>query len=78
MLKKVTLNAAKNFNLEKEFGSISKDKFADFFMIDLSDANLFSSKLDSNNIFDLITQRIKSENILKTYIKGDVVFERKR
>ena len=63
--------------LEKEFGSISMGKFADLFLIDLCDPNLFSSKVDSNNIYDLITQRVKSENIKKTYIKGELVFERK-
>jgi len=76
LLKMVTINAAKNFNLEKEFGSISKSKFADFFLINLCDPNLFSSNLDYNNIYNLITQRTKSENIIKTYIKGEVVYER--
>ncbi len=76
LLKMVTINAAKNFNLRKEFGSISKGKFADLFLIDLSSPNLFSSNLDSNNLYDIITQRTKSENIIKTYIKGVVVFER--
>ena len=71
------MSNAKNFNVEMEFGSISKGKFADLFLIDLSFPNLFSSKLDSNNIYDLITQRTKSENIIKTYIKGCLVFERK-
>jgi len=77
LLKMVTINPAKSFNLEKEFGSISTGKFADLFLIDLCDPNLFSSKVDSNNIYDLITQRVKSENIKKTYIKGELVFERK-
>ena len=77
LLKMVTINAAKNFNLENEFGSISKGNFADLFVVDLNYPNLFSSKLDSNNIYDLITQRVKSENIIKTYIKGELVFERK-
>ncbi len=76
LLKMVTINAARNFNLDEEFGSISKGRYADFFLIDLSDPNLFSSKLDSDNIYDLITQRTKSENIKKTYIKGDLVFEK--
>lgn len=77
LLKMITINAAKNFNLEKKFGSISKGKFADLFLIDLCDPNLFSSKVDSNNIYNLITQRAKSENIIKTYIKGEIVFERR-
>ncbi len=76
LLKMVTINAAKNFNLENELGSISKGKYADLFLVDLSYPNLFSSKLNSNNIYDIITQRIKSENIIKTYINGEVVFER--
>jgi len=76
LLKMVTINAAKNYNLEAEFGSISKGKFADLFLIDLSTPNLFSSKLDPSNIYNLITQRSKSENIVKTYIKGGLVFER--
>ncbi len=77
LLKMVTINAAKNFNLEKEFGSISKGKFADLFLIDLGSPNLYSFRLDSNNIYDLITQRTKSENIKKTFIKGGLVFEKK-
>lgn len=76
LLKMITINAAKNFNLEKEFGSISIGKFADLFLIDLGSPNLFSSKLDSNNIYNLITQRTKSENIKKTFIKGGLVFEK--
>ena len=59
----VTINAAKNYNLQDEFGSISKGKFADLFLIDLGAPNLFSSKLDQSNIYNLITQRSKSENI---------------
>ncbi|MFX1311046.1 MAG: amidohydrolase family protein [Promethearchaeota archaeon] len=77
LLKMVTINAAKNFNLEKEYGSISKNKFADFFLINLCHPNLFSSKLDCNSIYNLITQRVKSENIIKTYIRGELVYERK-
>lgn len=77
LLKMVTTNAAKNFNLEKEYGSISKGKFADLFLVDLNYPNFFSSKLDSSNMYDIITQRTKSENIIKTYIKGGLVFERK-
>ena len=77
LLKMITVNAAKIFNLDKEYGSISKGKFADFFLINLYDPNLFSSIVNSNNIYDLITQRVKSENIKKTYVKGELVFERK-
>ena len=76
LLKMVTINAAKNFNLEEEYGSISKGRFADFFFVDLSSPNLYSPKLDSNNFYNLITQRIKSENIVQTYIKGVLVYEK--
>ena len=77
LLKMVTINAAKNFNLENEVGSISKGKFADLFLIDLDYPNLFSYKLNPNNIYDIITQRAKSENIIETYVRGELVFERK-
>ncbi|MHA1489898.1 MAG: amidohydrolase family protein [Promethearchaeota archaeon] len=76
LLKMVTINAARIFNLEKKLGSISEGKSADFFLIDLNEPNLYSHKLDRNNMIDLIVQRTKSENIKKTYIKGEVVFER--
>ena len=72
----VTINAAKTFSLENKFGSISEGKSADFFLIDLNDPNLYSYNLDNDNIFNIITQRTKSENIKKTYIKGELVFER--
>lgn len=77
LLKMVTVNAAKNFELECTYGSISEDKFADFFMIDLNEPNFYIHKLDNNNIFPLIVQRTKSENIKRTYIRGEIVFERK-
>ena len=77
LLKMVSINAAKNFGLEKEFGSISEGKYADFFLLNLSDSNYYSYKIDHKNIYRIIVQRSKSENIRKTYIKGEVVFERK-
>jgi len=77
LLKMVSINAAKNFGLEKEFGSISEGKYADFFLLNLSDPNYYSYKIDHKNIYRIIVQRSKSENIRKTYIKGEVVFERK-
>ncbi|MFW9941072.1 MAG: amidohydrolase family protein [Candidatus Thorarchaeota archaeon] len=76
LLKMVTINAAKNFRIEHEFGSISEGKTADFFLIDLNGPNYFTNNLNKNNIFDIIVQRTKSENIIRTYVKGDVVFER--
>jgi cytosine/adenosine deaminase-related metal-dependent hydrolase len=77
LLKMVNINAAKNFGLENEFGSISVGKYADFFLLNLSDPNYYSYKIDHKNIYRIIVQRSKSENIRKTYIKGEVVFERK-
>ena len=77
LLKMVSINAAKNFGLEEEFGSISEGKFADLFLLNLSDPNYYSYKINHKNIYRIIVQRSKSENIRKTYIKGEVVFERK-
>ncbi len=73
LLKMVSINAAKNFGLEKEFGSISEGKYADFFLLNLSDSNYYSYKIDHKNIYRIIVQRSNSENIRKTYIKGEVV-----
>ncbi len=76
MLKMITINAARNFRIDKNMGSIKKGKFADFSLINLNHPNFFCYKIDSNNIFSLIIQRTKSENINKTYIKGELAFER--
>ena len=73
----VTITAARNLGVEKEFGSISEGKYADFFLVDLSDPNYYTYKIDSESIYNIIVQRTKSENIKKTYIKGVVEFERK-
>jgi cytosine/adenosine deaminase-related metal-dependent hydrolase len=76
LIKMVTINAAKGFCIDSTYGSISIGKFANLFFIDLGFPNFFISKLDTNNIYNLITQRTKSENIIKTYIRGEAVFER--
>ncbi len=76
LLKMVTINAAKNFNLQDNFGSISEGKYADFFMIDLNSPNYYSPNLDPDSLFPLILQRTTSYNIKKTFIKGECVFER--
>jgi 5-methylthioadenosine/S-adenosylhomocysteine deaminase len=76
MLKMITINAAKNFKLEKNRGSITEGKMADFILIDLNDPNFYTPNIDSNNLFHLIVQRTKSENIKRVYIKGELVFER--
>lgn len=77
LLKMVTINAAKNFKVDQNIGSIEVGKNADFFMINLSEPNYFSYRIESNDIFNLIVQRTKSENIKEVYIKGELVFERK-
>ena len=76
MLKMITINAARNFKLDKIMGSIEIGKSADFSLIDLNHPNFFSFEIELNNISSLIVQRTKSENIKKTYIKGDLAFER--
>ncbi len=77
ILKMVTVNAARNFKIEKKLGSISKGKIADLFLINLNDPNFYSINIDINKIYPLIVQRTKSENVKKTYIKGELAFERK-
>jgi cytosine/adenosine deaminase-related metal-dependent hydrolase len=76
LLKMITINAARNFKVENNLGSISVGKRADFFLIDLDGPNYYTNDLNQNNIFDIVVQRTKSENIVKTYIRGEVVFER--
>lgn len=76
LLKMVTINAARNFNLDSKFGSISKGKIANLFLIDLRCSNLYAPNLDPNNIYNLVTQRVRSDNIKETYIKGEKMFER--
>ena len=66
----------RNFKIEKNLGSISKGKMADFFLINLNDPNFYSINIDINKVYPLIVQRTKSENVKKTYIKGECVFER--
>jgi len=76
LLRMVTINAAKIFKLEEKMGSISKGKVANFFLVDLNEPNLYTNNLNRINIFDIIVQRIRSDNIKRTYIKGELVFER--
>jgi len=77
LLEMVTITAARNLGVEKEYGSISVGKYADFFLVDLSNPNYYTYKIDSESIYNIIVQRTRSENIKKTYIKGVVEFERK-
>lgn len=76
LLKMVTINAARNFNLDQDCGSISEGKNADFFLIDLNSPNYYSIIQKPNSLYPLLIQRTKSYNIKKTFIKGECVFER--
>ena len=76
LLKAITISAAKNFNLDNKIGSITEGKFADFIVIDLNSINYYLYIINLYNIYPLIVQRTKSENIKKVYINGDLVFER--
>jgi cytosine/adenosine deaminase-related metal-dependent hydrolase len=77
LLKMVTINAAKNYGMDEDIGSITKGKKANFFTIDLSEPNYYSHQIDPNNIYPIIVQRTRTENIKQTYIKGELAFERK-
>ena len=76
LLKMITINGAKNIGLDKEFGSISEGKYADFSLLNLSDSNYYTSHLNYESIYNIIVQRTRAENIKKTYIKGEIVFDR--
>jgi cytosine/adenosine deaminase-related metal-dependent hydrolase len=76
LLSMITINAAKIFELENDIGSIKKGKYANFFTVNLNDPNLHVYPLEIQDIYRLIVQRIKSSNILKTYYRGNAVFER--
>ncbi|MHA1669859.1 MAG: amidohydrolase family protein [Promethearchaeota archaeon] len=76
LLKMITINAAKNFGLDNDIGSIKKGKYANFITINLNDPNLYAYPLEIQDIYPVIVQRTKSANILKTYYRGKTVFER--
>jgi cytosine/adenosine deaminase-related metal-dependent hydrolase len=76
LLKMITINAAKNFRIEKDYGSLSEGKFADFFMVNLSAPNLYCFHIDKIHFYNLIVQRLNPNNIIKVYIGGNIVYER--
>ncbi|MHA1193312.1 MAG: amidohydrolase family protein [Promethearchaeota archaeon] len=76
LLKMITINAAKNFELDNDIGSIKKGKYANFITINLNDPNFYVYPLEIQDIYRLIVQRTKSSNILKTFYRGKAVFER--
>ncbi|MBD3256508.1 MAG: amidohydrolase family protein [Candidatus Lokiarchaeota archaeon] len=78
LLKMTTINAAKILKLQSSIGSISLNKYADFFIINLDDLNYYNNQITTDIIFPLIVQRTKPENIKKVFIGGKNVFERKK
>ncbi|MFW9946168.1 MAG: amidohydrolase family protein [Candidatus Odinarchaeota archaeon] len=76
LLKMVTINAAKMFNIESQIGSISEGKKANFFLIDLNNPNYYTQKLDIDKFYALIISRTNSFNIKKTYVRGKLVHEK--
>jgi cytosine/adenosine deaminase-related metal-dependent hydrolase len=76
LLKMITINAAKMFELDNDIGSIKEGKYANFITINLNDPNLYVYPFEIQDIYPLIVQRTNSSNILKTYFRGKPVFER--
>ena len=77
LLKMITLNAARILNVENVIGSIKEGKQADFFTINLNSNNYYCDQINYNNIYPLIVQRTKTENIRQVFINGEKIFERK-
>ena len=76
LLKMITINAAKNFKIEKDYGSITLGKYADLFLIDLTGINFYTKLIGIEQIYNLIVQRLSPINIKKVYIGGKQVFVR--
>ncbi|WP_445365301.1 amidohydrolase [Microbulbifer sp. ANSA001] len=62
MLETFTINGAYAHGLESETGSLEKDKWADFIVLD-------------RNLFQIPVSEIHKANILRTYYKGRLVYE---
>jgi cytosine/adenosine deaminase-related metal-dependent hydrolase len=77
LLKMVTINAAQNFKVQDQVGSIEEGKYADYFLVDLNEANYYCSILNKELLYPLIVQRTKPNNIKKVFINGEKVYERK-
>ena len=75
ILKMVTINAAKNFNIESKVGSISSGKIADLVMIDLNHPNFYVNELEKAEFFSLLLHRTNVRNIRKVYIRGKLIYE---
>ncbi|MFO7796404.1 MAG: amidohydrolase family protein [Promethearchaeati archaeon] len=77
LLEMITVNAARILNIENMIGSIKEGKQADFFTINLNSNNYYCHQINYHNIYPLIVQRTKPENIRQVYINGEKIFERK-
>jgi len=75
IFKMVSINAAKNFNLESKVGSISLGKLADFVIISLNNPNFYAKSLDRDELYSLLLHRTNVNNIKKVYIGGKSIFE---
>ena len=75
IFKMVTINAAKNFNIESKVGSISLGKLADLVMIDLNHPNFYVNKLDKTEFYSLLLHRTNVRNISQVYIGGKLMYE---
>ncbi len=73
ILSMVTINPAKALRLDHLTGSLAKGRYADFFILDLNSPNL----IPMENVYDSIILRAKSENVIATYIKGRLAYERR-
>ncbi|MFX1450370.1 MAG: amidohydrolase family protein [Promethearchaeota archaeon] len=72
ILRMVTINPAKALRLDHLTGSLEEGKYADFFVLDLNAPNL----IPIENIYDSLILRAKSENVIATYLKGRLAYER--
>lgn len=75
IFKMVTINAAKNFDIESEVGSISLGKAADLVMIDLNNPNFYVNKLDKAEFFSILLHRTNVRNINQVYLGGKLIYE---
>ena len=74
----VTINAAKNFNIESNLGSISVGKFADLVIIDLNNPNFYVKSLNATRFYSLLLHRTNGGNIKQVYIGGNLIYEKNR
>jgi cytosine/adenosine deaminase-related metal-dependent hydrolase len=75
ILKMVTINAARNFNIDSNVGSISEGKSADLAIIDLNKPNFYVNSLDITGFFSLLLHRTNGVNIKQVFIGGNLIYE---